>query len=279
MSDRPRTPSSMVPEVYMESHLRFHENGAACEWGESYRPGGFHPVQIGDILNGQYEILSKLGYGSFATVWLAADSWLVAFCSPLMRPCLSTDKQHPFPRSRTFVAIKIHTARASQSALSEPSLYRLLPIEEPAPSKAHYLVRLLTSFDLIGPNGQHTCFVLEVMGPNLSDMVRSQEFEISSPFDDDFCNRFPKHLAKLILKETLHGLHFLHRNKVVHGDVHKGNILVNVLLPQYTADSWRSYVNIQIKQGPWSGLTVERTSGRLHISFCHRTFVHISPPT
>lgn len=153
-----------------------------------------------------------------------------------MKHCFSTDKQHPYSRLRTFVAIKIHTARVSQSALSELSLYRLLAIAEPAPSKAHYFVGLLTSFELIGPNGQHTCFVLEVMGPNLSDMVRSQEFQVGHPFDDDFCQRFPKHLAKRILKGILHALHFLHRNKVVHGDVHKGNILVNVLLPQYTAD-------------------------------------------
>ncbi|KAI7782402.1 serine/threonine-protein kinase SRPK3 [Diaporthe eres] len=74
MSDRPATPSSTVPEDGIDRHLRFHENGTPCEWGESYRPGGFHPVQLGDILDGRYEILSKLGYGSFATVWLAADS-------------------------------------------------------------------------------------------------------------------------------------------------------------------------------------------------------------
>lgn len=78
MADCPPTPSSTVPEVCMDSELRFHENGTPCEWGESYRPGGSHPVQLGDILDGRYEILCKLGYGSFATVWLAADSLSVA---------------------------------------------------------------------------------------------------------------------------------------------------------------------------------------------------------
>lgn len=155
------------------------------------------------------------------------------------------------------MAIKIHTARVSQSALSQLSLYALLASAEPAPSKAHFLVELLTSFELVGPNGQHTCFVFEVMGPNLSDMVRSQEFQVGHPFDDDFCHRFPKHLAKRILEETLHGLHFLHRNKVVHGDVHKGNILVNFLLPQYTADALKN-----LRQSADQARPLERLDGK-----------------
>lgn len=135
------------------------------------------------------------------------------------------------------MAVKILKARASQAARSELSLYRLLAAAERDPSNVDYLVGLLASFELVGPNGQHSCFVLEAMGPNLSDMLRWEEFQVGDPFDDDFCRRFPKHLAKRILKAVLHGLKFLHGNGIVHGDVHKGNILVNVLLPQYNTDS------------------------------------------
>lgn len=39
-----------------------------------YRPGGYHPVRIGDIFNnGKYKIVSKLGYGVYSTVWLARN--------------------------------------------------------------------------------------------------------------------------------------------------------------------------------------------------------------
>ena len=50
-----------------------------------YRPGGYHPVQIGDMFSSfatphddprllpRYRILHKLGWGSYATVWLARD--------------------------------------------------------------------------------------------------------------------------------------------------------------------------------------------------------------
>jgi hypothetical protein len=42
---------------------------------EFYCPGGYHPTHLNDLLKGgQYQILHKLGFGSFATVWLARDN-------------------------------------------------------------------------------------------------------------------------------------------------------------------------------------------------------------
>jgi len=44
------------------------------EWLEAYRPGGLHPIHLGDTLcQERYKIIRKLGYGSFSTVWLAHD--------------------------------------------------------------------------------------------------------------------------------------------------------------------------------------------------------------
>lgn len=41
---------------------------------ERYKPGGFHPVNLGDTFQrGRYTIRHKLGYGGFSTVWLAYD--------------------------------------------------------------------------------------------------------------------------------------------------------------------------------------------------------------
>ena len=40
-----------------------------------YCPGGFHPVSIGDeFCAGRYAIHHKLGFGGFATVWLAKEN-------------------------------------------------------------------------------------------------------------------------------------------------------------------------------------------------------------
>lgn len=41
---------------------------------EEYRPGGFHPVTLGDTLcEERYSIRHKLGFGGHSTVWLAWD--------------------------------------------------------------------------------------------------------------------------------------------------------------------------------------------------------------
>ncbi|KAK9238593.1 hypothetical protein V1525DRAFT_400490 [Lipomyces kononenkoae] len=38
------------------------EEGPNC-----YNHGGFHPAHLGDVYNGRYEVLKKLGYGRYST--------------------------------------------------------------------------------------------------------------------------------------------------------------------------------------------------------------------
>lgn len=148
-------------------------------------------------------------------------------------------------------------ARASQSARSEISLHELLANAgtDAGVSNAGYLVELLTSFELTGPSGKHTCSVFEVMGPNLTDLLRSSDYMVGHPLDDSFCHRLPKELAKRILKAVLRALHFLHSNGVFHGDVHKGNILMNIRLPEY--DSLET-----LRQSEDQGSPLERLDGK-----------------
>ncbi|TKS77083.1 SRSF protein kinase 3 [Collichthys lucidus] len=61
-------------------HVRisFHEqldpkDNQDSEDPREYCYGGYHPVQIGDTLNRRYQVVSKLGWGYFATVWLCLD--------------------------------------------------------------------------------------------------------------------------------------------------------------------------------------------------------------
>lgn len=35
--------------------------------------GGYYPVKIGDLFNGRYHVVRKLGWGHFSTVWLCWD--------------------------------------------------------------------------------------------------------------------------------------------------------------------------------------------------------------
>jgi serine/threonine protein kinase len=43
------------------------------EGRDAYRPGRFHPVYMGDVYNDRYQILRKIGYGQYSTVWLVKD--------------------------------------------------------------------------------------------------------------------------------------------------------------------------------------------------------------
>jgi hypothetical protein len=38
-----------------------------------YDPARFYPARLGNILNGRYQLATKLGYGSNSTIWLARD--------------------------------------------------------------------------------------------------------------------------------------------------------------------------------------------------------------
>lgn len=70
------TPAAMPHRTNMSgpTHKNLYDCDVYAERLEDYRPGGYHPVKIGDVLhNGRYEILAKLGWGAYATVWAAKD--------------------------------------------------------------------------------------------------------------------------------------------------------------------------------------------------------------
>merc|ERR1719335_1374041 len=40
---------------------------------DGYRKGGYHVVSLGEIYNQRYQVIAKLGWGHFSTVWLCQD--------------------------------------------------------------------------------------------------------------------------------------------------------------------------------------------------------------
>ena len=79
---------------------------AATERIRLYRPGGYHPVELGDKFYNRYVVEHKLGYGGYSTVWLARDL------------------QHEHKR---LVALKIMVSAESDACLETSFLRRLGP--------------------------------------------------------------------------------------------------------------------------------------------------------
>ena len=42
-----------------------------------YSPEKFYPVKLGEIFQSRYQVIGKLGYGGYSTVWLCRDLQLV----------------------------------------------------------------------------------------------------------------------------------------------------------------------------------------------------------
>ncbi|ESK87309.1 cmgc srpk protein kinase [Moniliophthora roreri MCA 2997] len=168
---------------------------------EDYVVGGYHPVQIGDrFSDGRYQVVRKLGWGHFSTVWLVKDEKL---------------DRH--------VALKIvkSAPRYTETALDEIKLLQKLITSLPPnslhPGKNH-VIEFLDHFQHKGPNGTHVCMVFEVLGENLLALIRRHQSQ-----------GVPLPIVKQIAKQVLLGLDYMHRCcGVIHTDLKPENILISI---------------------------------------------------
>ncbi|OBT78603.1 CMGC/SRPK protein kinase [Pseudogymnoascus sp. 05NY08] len=157
-----------------------------------YRPGGFHPIALGNSFKqGRYTVVHKLGYGGFSTVWVAYDDML-----------------------HQWVALKIMTAAMTETS-RELRWYDALGSWRPDSQYSKYVVRLLDHFIIDGPNGAHLALVFELMGPNLRSVVKT-EYHDRADVDPTSILKMTKHVLK--------ALEFIHQTGFAHGDVSTKNM-------------------------------------------------------
>ncbi|KAB5546445.1 hypothetical protein PHYPO_G00072100 [Pangasianodon hypophthalmus] len=174
---------------------RNDDNTEEEEDPREYCDGGYHPVHMGDVFNKRYKVLSKLGWGYFATVWLCVDL-----------------------RSGRHVALKVLKSGSgfTQAGQDELSLLRCAS----SPSACHPLrgriVQLLDEFKIAGVNGIHVCLVLELLGPDL----RCWQVCFGKPGLSLTC-------VRKLITQVLEGLDYLHTHcKIIHADIKPENILL-----------------------------------------------------
>ncbi|KAF5383682.1 hypothetical protein D9615_003640 [Tricholomella constricta] len=189
--------SSMPPSRFRPSRL---DN---VEYVEGYRPGGFHPVAIGDVFaQGRYRVVHKLGFGGSSTIWLARN------------------------RPGKLVTLKVMRAEDSSKPVGDiPDLAVPLKLSEYLHAKGPVARSNIQTpedyFTENGPNGSHLCLVYELAGPSILSMADCPGRVIGS-------RRLRKDLARKVIKQLVCAVELMHTGSFVHGDLTTSNILFRV---------------------------------------------------
>ncbi|KAI0859843.1 kinase-like protein [Xylaria cubensis] len=158
-----------------------------------YRKEEYYPMKIGQVIHGHYQVVSKLGFGTTSTVWLARDL-----------------------RDQKFWAVKVHIYTMKHN--QELEIYRHLantPCDPEFAKAKQYIRQLKEWFKLKGPHGDHDVFVMTPLALSLSHFLGARR---GQPFHSDF--------VKQALSQILYGLVYLHDMNVVHTDLHLDNLLI-----------------------------------------------------
>ncbi|PWY69952.1 kinase-like protein [Aspergillus eucalypticola CBS 122712] len=149
----------------------------------------YQPIEQVERLESRYKVIDKLGHGTFSTIWLSRDEQKTAY-----------------------VAVKVSTGDAStheakilgmlkDRCLVHPNGRPLIPV-------------ILDEFQIEGPNGHHKCIITAPAQSSVSAAL--------------FCCYFQIETTRVLNAELALAVAFVHAQGFVHGDIHLGNILLNL---------------------------------------------------
>uniref|UniRef100_A0A0N4ZIH5 non-specific serine/threonine protein kinase n=1 Tax=Parastrongyloides trichosuri TaxID=131310 RepID=A0A0N4ZIH5_PARTI len=165
---------------------------------KDYKEGGYYFVNIGDVFNGRYHVIRKLGWGHFSTVWLCWDT-----------------------EQKRFVALKIlkSAPQYRDAALDEIKLLLRCKSMGEFDSRGDKVVQMLDQFAIQGKGGEdHVVMVFEVLGCSLLKLIIKSNY-----------NGLPLEQVREITKQILEALVFLHdKAGIIHTDIKPENVLVTM---------------------------------------------------
>ncbi|EFQ97386.1 CMGC/SRPK protein kinase [Nannizzia gypsea CBS 118893] len=173
------------PASDLETHCRYQYIDDV-EKLERYKPGGYHPVLIGDVLHSRYQVVHELGYGTYSTVWLAYDQQRAAYS-----------------------VVKICTADAPLREVE--ILHRLTKYRPNTQPGLAILPTIQDDFEIQGPNGRHRCYVSQTASCSVADAK--------------FCCFFKIPVARAVVAQMILAVEYIHSHGYVHADLHLKNFL------------------------------------------------------
>lgn len=181
------------------------------EGADGYRKGGYHVVTLGEVYNGRYRVIAKLGWGHFSTVWLCNDMSYSRFVA------MKVQKSAPHYTEAAYDEIELLAEAAKRGGLPEWEAAQRGLLRDLLPTMPFTgVVQLIDYFEHHGPNGKHVCMVFETMGPNVLALIKRYNFK-----------GIPLDIVRKVAAHTLIGLDYLHRIcGIIHTDLKPENVLV-----------------------------------------------------
>ncbi|QUC17593.1 uncharacterized protein UV8b_01834 [Ustilaginoidea virens] len=159
-----------------------------------YDPSSYYSARVGQTLHRKYRLVSKLGWGSVSTVWLAR-----------------VESRWPWRKQR-YVALKITNCSpvARVAAQKELEISKHICSRWTLHEGKQYVRRVLDSFEIQGPGGTHLCLAFEPLRQPLWMLGRQIRPN----------GLVPPHILKPLLRSVLRCLDYLHTEcHVIHTDL------------------------------------------------------------